>query len=308
MENNTLSFFQSLWQTIKDIDYTSILLTIANVSFQIIVIILITWVLMKGRKIVINRIFKITKMDEKKENTLSSLLMSITRYVILIIAGIMILTELGIDMAPILASAGILGVAIGFGAQNLVKDIISGFFILFEDWFNVGDYVSIDGISGTVEELGLRTTIIREWSGKQVFLLNSSISKMVNYNREKMRPIINFNIPYEYPTDQVKGVIEEACDKINSMYEEYLLKDTYGNIIEPVQLYGITDVDNNALGAKYTIIGLVKDEAYFLMCKEIRKYILEYLRNSQIQVAYPKRIYSNQIDQLQVDSTFTSEN
>lgn len=298
MENNTLGFFEEVWQNIKDIDYTAHFLSIANISFQIVVIILLTWLLMKGRKVVINRIFIITKMDEKKEDTLSSILMSLTRYVILIIAALLILSEFGIEMGPILASAGILGVAIGFGAQNLVKDVISGFFILFEDWVNVGDYVSVDGVSGTVEELGLRTTIIREWSGKQVFLLNSSITKLVNYNREKMRPIIDFNIPYEYPTDQVKEIIDEACSNFNSIYEEYLLKDTYGNAIEPVQLYGITDVDNNALGAKYTIIGLVKDEAYFLMCKEIRKYILEYLRENDIQVAYPKRIYSIEQKQL----------
>lgn len=298
MENNTLGFFEEVWQNIKDIDYTAHFLSIANISFQIVVIILLTWLLMKGRKVVINRIFIITKMDEKKEDTLSSILMSLTRYVILIIAALLILSEFGIEMGPILASAGILGVAIGFGAQNLVKDVISGFFILFEDWVNVGDYVSVDGVSGTVEELGLRTTIIREWSGKQVFLLNSSITKLVNYNREKMRPIIDFNIPYEYPTDQVKEIIDEACSNFNSIYEEYLLKDTYGNAIESVQLYGITDVDNNALGAKYTIIGLVKDEAYFLMCKEIRKYILEYLRENDIQVAYPKRIYSIEQKQL----------
>lgn len=99
---------------------------------------------------VIHRIFEITRMDEKKEATLASLLLSLTRYAISIIAFLMILRAFELDIGPILAAAGILGLAVGFGAQNLVKDVIYGFFIIFEDQMHVGDYVSINNINGSV--------------------------------------------------------------------------------------------------------------------------------------------------------------
>ncbi|NLM42604.1 MAG: mechanosensitive ion channel, partial [Clostridiales bacterium] len=112
----------------------------------------------------INNFFKLSpklKMDEKKSNTLSGLMRSIVRYTIYIIMFISILNVLNIPTESILAAAGLGGLAIGFGAQNLVKDVISGFFILFEDQYAVGDYVTIGSAGGTVEEVGLRTTKIR---------------------------------------------------------------------------------------------------------------------------------------------------
>jgi len=261
---------------------------------QIILILLLTWLIMKWRVKVIARIFIITKMDIKKKQTLSSLLLSFTKYVIIAISALLILYRLNIDITPILASAGIVGLALGLGAQNLIKDTIAGFFIMFEDWMHVGDYVKIGEISGTVEEIGLRSTIIREFAGTQVHLLNSSITQLTNYNRDKMRPIVSFNIPYEYPTEEVAKTIELACAKINTEFKEHLLTDETGNIVEPIQLYGITDVENNALGAKYTIVGLVKDESYWLMAKEIRRIMLDFFLEHNIQISYPKRICTNE--------------
>lgn len=288
-----LGFWEkNIWYKITDRDYVEVADLLLYNGFRILLIILFTWILLKWRVALTRRIFRLTKLDSKKQATLTSILLSLSRYVIITIAVLMILPLLGVDMTPILASAGVLGVALGFGTQNLIKDVIAGFFIMFEDWMHVGDYVKIGDTAGTVEEIGLRSTIIREWSGKQVHLLNSSITQLVNYNRDKMRPIISFNIPYEYKSDKVAKVIDLACEKINNIYKEHLLTDHLGKIIEPFMLYGITDIENNALGAKYTVAGLVKDESYFLMGREVRKVILEQLLEQNIQVAYPKRIYS----------------
>lgn len=281
-------FFNKYWNG----DYPELELFLTN-GFQILLILLLTWFVMRWRLKVIKRSLRITKLEGKREDTLASLLLSLSKYVIIGIAALMILQRLGVKTTPILASAGVVGLAVGFGAQNLIKDFISGFFIMFEDWMNVGDYVQIGEVKGTVEQIGLRSTIIREWSGKQVHLLNSSITKLVNYNREQMRPIVSFNIPYEYPSDEVANVIEKACKQINTIHADHLLKDQLGKVIEPIQLYGITDVENNALGAKYAIVGLVKDDSYWLMAKEIRKITLEFLNENGIHVAYPRRIYAN---------------
>lgn len=285
--------YNKIWVYILEYDLSNFDSILSSV-LQIIIILFLTWLIMRWRVKAIAKIFRITRMDGKKQQTLSSLLLSLTKYVIIAIAFLLILYRLNVDITPILASAGIVGLALGLGAQNLIKDTIAGFFIMFEDWMHVGDYVKIGQIAGTVEEIGLRSTVIREWSGTQVHLLNSSITQLTNYNREKMRPIISFNIPYEYPTEKVAKIIEQACDRINTEYSQYLLSDSFGNIVEPIQLYGITDVENNALGAKYTIVGLVKDQYYFLMSKEIRRIMLSSLIENNIQISYPKRIYTNE--------------
>jgi small-conductance mechanosensitive channel len=121
-------------------------LDFGTMALEALFILFLAWIAMRVRSKVIHRIFEITRIDEKKEATLASLLLSLTRYAISIIAFLMILRAFELDIGPILAAAGILGLAIGFGAQNLVKDVIYGFFIIFEDQMHVGDYVSINNL------------------------------------------------------------------------------------------------------------------------------------------------------------------
>ena len=104
-------------------------------------------------------------IDESRVKTLTGLLQSTLRYVTSIVAFLMILDLLGIDTKALLGGAAVLGLAVGFGAQNLVRDVITGFFLIYERQYDVGDYVSLAGVSGIVEQIGLRTTIIREFSG-----------------------------------------------------------------------------------------------------------------------------------------------
>ena len=119
-----------------------------------------------------------------RADTLSKLLRSVTTYVVWFLAVIQILkVGLGVDVTSILAAAGVLGVAVGFGAQSLVKDVITGFFLLFENQFSVGESVTIDGFTGSVQELGLRSTKIRSETGDMLTIPNGSIVKVVNHSR-----------------------------------------------------------------------------------------------------------------------------
>jgi small-conductance mechanosensitive channel len=266
--------------------------TVAQKSSMIFLILLFTWVILKIRKVIIQRIFQITRLDEKQEKTLESLLMSLTKYILFIIAFLMILSNVGLDIGPIIAGAGVIGLAIGFGAQTLVKDLITGFFIIFEDQFSVGDYVSVNNgeINGTVVEVGLRATKIRTWAQHVVVIQNSEIRVSQNYNRERMRAIINVTVPYEMePGDIEQAVHAISADMVTNQKHLFLLDDK-GQIIEPPQLYGITDVENNALGAKYAIITLVKDTHYWTACNEIRKKLILQFRNKNIQISYPRRV------------------
>lgn len=309
---NELTLFEKLFAQVNesfhsflDQDFNQIFENLLVNSIKILFVILLTWILMKLRSTLANRVFRLTRMDRKKQETLSSLLLSFSKYVILIVSFIIILGYLGVQTAPILASAGILGLAIGFGAQNFVKDLIAGFFMLFEDWMRVGDFVQVGEITGTVEEIGLRSTVIREWSGKQVHLLNSSIEKLTNFNRERMRPIVNFVVSYEFPTAEVERVIKLACAEINEKHEDKLLRNDFGNIVEPVYLYGITDIENNTYGVRYTIVGLFEDQHYWLMGREIRRIVIEHFRREGIQIASPKRIYT--METTNTESTIFSK-
>jgi len=258
----------------------------------VLLIVLMTWLALRIRKAVIVRVFRLTRLDAKQRETLQALLLSLTRYALVIIATLTALSHLGINIGPIIAGAGVVGLAVGFGAQTLVKDLISGFFILFEDQFSVGDYVSINNgqISGTVVSVGLRATKIRTWAQHVVVIQNSEIRVSENYNREKMRAIVNVTVPYETDPADVEAAVNRMSERLLKEMPHLFLRDASGNVIEPPQLYGITDVENQALGAKYTIVSLVSDQHYWTACKEIRKSILRELQTLGVQISYPRRI------------------
>lgn len=259
---------------------------------MIFIILLFTWVILKIRKVIIQRIFHITRLDEKQEKTLETLLLSLTKYIIFIIAFLMILSNVNVEIGPIIASAGVIGLAIGFGAQTLVKDLITGFFIIFEDQFSVGDYVSVNNgeINGTVVEVGLRATKIRTWAQHVVVIQNSEIRVSQNYNRDRMRAIVNVTVSYEVDPVEIEQAVHSISADLVENYKHFFLLDDKNEIIEPPTLYGITDVENNALGAKYTIICLVKDTHYWTAGSEIRKRLIEQFRHKQIQISYPRRV------------------
>lgn len=153
-------------------------------------------------------------IGEKRAKTLGALLLSFLRYFVLFIAGIMVLQTFGVQTGSIIASAGIAGLALGFGAQSLVKDIISGFFILFENQFSVGEYVTVAGVTGTVEELGLRSTTIKEWTGHVYTIPNGEIVEVKNYDRNPILAVITVNIAYQADIDGAIRVMEDTLEKL----------------------------------------------------------------------------------------------
>jgi small conductance mechanosensitive channel len=137
----------------------------------------------------VRRVMRRRAGHNPRADTLSKLLMSAVTYAVWFLAAVQILKEgLGIDVTSILAAAGVLGIAVGFGAQTLVKDIITGFFLLFENQFSVGETVTVDGFTGTVEELGLRSTKIRGEAGELLTIPNGSITKVINRSRGGLPP------------------------------------------------------------------------------------------------------------------------
>lgn len=208
---------------------------------KIILIFIVARIVTKVVNKVIVKVFKnqgklgIPTSDQKRK-TLMELLKNITVYVVYFIAIITSLQALGISPSTILAVAGAGSVAIGLGAQNVIKDVISGFFILFEDQFAVGDYVTIGTMSGVVEVVGLRITKIRDFSGDLHIIPNGSITTVTNKSRGNMRALVDIQVAYNEDLDKVLDImnkviegIKEDCDYINegpSVYGVVNITDT----------------------------------------------------------------------------------
>lgn len=158
-------------------------------------------------------------LEEKRARTLSALLKTILRYTIYFLTTILILQEFSIDTTSIIAGASIVGLAVGVGAQGLVKDFITGFFIIFEDQYAVGDYIASDAMAGTVEELTFRVTKLRDASGVLHIIPNSAITRVSNYTRGHMQAVINIPVAYEANIDKVIALLEEAAREIARMPE-----------------------------------------------------------------------------------------
>ncbi|MBP6963411.1 MAG: mechanosensitive ion channel family protein [Armatimonadetes bacterium] len=148
--------------------------------------------------------------------TLGSLVKSTVFYVLTFISGVMLLRVFNVDIAPVLTAAGVVGLAVGFGAQKLVRDIISGFFIVLENQYAVGDYVTIGVVTGTVEELGMRITRIRDDVGKLIIIANGDIVLVTNHSRGPVLASLEVSVARDTDLDRARSVIDEIGREIES--------------------------------------------------------------------------------------------
>lgn len=272
------------------------LLKVTQNILYIALIIFATYLLLGLRHKIIIRAFRFARIDENKKETLISLLMSSTRYILYIISTLLIITVFVPmkQITPILAGAGVIGLAIGFGAQSLVKDIITGFFIMFEDQLHVGDFVEINNsVSGTVEEMGLRMTTIREWSGKKFYIANSQIETVRNYNREELRAIVSATFPFEENPSNIRHLLEEVCQELKDNYGEHLLKNSNDEYIEPPQVYGVSDINNNDRGGTFIITAKTLPSSLWTVEKVLKEIIWRKCHEKNVQLAYPRRVLEN---------------
>ena len=160
----------------------------------------------------LQRRFEVSERRTAQIQTLTALLTSILHYTLLIVALLTILSVFGVNLGPILATAGITGLAISFGAQRLVRDLINGFFILLEDQFAVGEYVTIDGISGTVETIGMRITRLRDDEGRLVTIANGDINRVINHSRGEQRVILEVGIAASVSLPAAREWLQRALE------------------------------------------------------------------------------------------------
>lgn len=183
----------------------------------------------------------------KRVYTLTHIVRDVARIVILFVGMTMILSEGGVDLKPLLAAAGLGGLAIGFGAQSLVKDLISGFFILWEDSVRIGDVVEVAGVAGLVEEVELRTIKLRDVSGNLHVVPNGAIDKVKNLTKDYSYSLFDIGVAYRENPDEVMGVLQEIAGDLrrDSRFAD--------DILEPLEMLGVDQFKDSAVMIKCRI-------------------------------------------------------
>lgn len=178
---------------------------------------------------------------EKRAATLGKVLRNILRIVIWSVALLTVLKELKIDIGPLLAGVGIIGLAVGFGAQSFVKDIVAGMFILVEDQYDVGDVIKVAGASGKVEKVTLRSTRLRDAEGKVHIIPNGSTDVVTNMTKRYSRFVLDIGVAYKEDVDEVMALLREIGDELQADPEYG------GKILEPLEVLGVQDFADSAV-------------------------------------------------------------
>ena len=216
-------------------------------GLHIALVLILTLIALKAAKVLSKRLvdFIVRQKEDpefqKRTQTLASIIWYVSVITILLVGAMMVLKEFGIEIGPLLAAAGIVGLAVGFGAQSLVKDVISGFFILLEDQIRVGDVVQIAGKGGLVEKINLKTTILRDLAGNVHYVPNGHIDVVTNMTKDYSRYVFDIGVAYRENVDEVVEVIKEVDEELRNDPE---YKD---DILEPIEVLGLDQFANSAV-------------------------------------------------------------
>jgi small-conductance mechanosensitive channel len=216
---------------------------------------------------------------KKRADTLSRVLITAGQVFIIVIAAFIVLSELGINIGPILAGAGVVGIAIGFGAQSLVKDIIAGVFIIMENQYRVGDVVKIADISGLVEQINLRRTILRDLDGIVHSVPNGEIRVASNFTKEWSRVNLNISVSYGTDLDRAIAVINRVCQEMAKEPEWAPI------IIKTPQVLRVDNLGDSGIDLK--ILGDTKPIRQWDVMGEIRKRVKKTFDEEGIEIPWP---------------------
>lgn len=274
MDNST---FNALTEEIFD---EKIWLMLGEGIIKIFLVLLLSRIIIRIGKTVLNKFFLVRtrtplRVSERREATLIKLLENIITYVVNFISLIMILEICGLDVKALLAGAGIIGLAVGFGAQSLVKDIITGFFIIFEDHFSVGDYIKINTFEGEVLEIGLRTTKIKSSIGELHLIPNGSILQVTNYSIINSKAMVDVTIPNEGSMELVEKLLNSHLDGLAKKYDD---------LVRDPELLGIETITPEEVVLRVT--AETKPMRHFEMNRILRREISTALDLSGIQSTF----------------------
>lgn len=276
--SNTYNFFVKIINAL-DLDRA------IRITINIIIILIAAFI---ANKVIVKLVDKIISkqsklkigIDKKRVNTISAVLKSTLKYIVYFFALSAILYQFFGPISFTLASIG--GVAIGLGAQNLIKDVVNGFFMVFEDHFSVGDYITMGTKSGVVQSIGIRLTKLKDFNGDLHIIPNGNVSEVTNHSRNNMRVLVDVDVAYEENIDDVFATLQEVCDKF---------KDNE-NIMEGPKVLGVSALKDS--GVNITVWAAAKPMTQWDCEREIRKEIKLALDKKGIEIPYPKmNIYTS---------------
>lgn len=277
---------KNLWIELTKTDWMGLLSRYGWTIVRVLIIAVIARLLLGvGHRFIRRCSQKIASEESKahKAQTLTPLLKQIWRYLVLFLAALLILDQFNIKLTPILATAGVAGVAIGFGAQRLVRDLITGFFLLLEDQYSVGNYITVGKFSGVVEELGLRVTRLRDFNGDLHIIPNGNIDNVTNHSRGKSRAWVDVGIPYEEDLDRVIAIMEELMAE--------LAKELPG-IREGPKVLGVVELNQSQVIIR--IQALTEPLQHWCAEREIRRAVKNRLHREGVSWPYPRNVICRQ--------------
>lgn len=256
-------------------------------ALRVVLILFLAWVVSRIVKSLVRRIERLaddgdpdhTSELEKRAQTISRILRQASAVLLWSVTAMLVLGELGVDLKPILAGAGILGLAVGFGAQTLVKDVITGFFILLENQIRVDDTITAAGCTGVVEAVNLRTTVLRDIDGKTHIIPNSAITVVTNATRDWSRALLDVGVAYKEDTDRCFAVLREvgtALEKDPAFARK---------IIGPFEYQGVQDLGSSAVVLRMAAKTLPHDGAAVL--RELRRRVKKAFDEAGIEIPFP---------------------
>jgi len=240
---------------------------------------LFVWfVILRIAKITLKRLGDKPGALQKRRKTISKVMYSIINYSIAIIGIIVILAIWGVNVLPALAGLGILGLVIGLGAQKFIQDLIAGFFIIFEHHFDVGDVIEVAGFKGTVIDIGLKTTKLRNWRGDIKIFNNGEVNTLTNYSKNPSIAVVEFSIAYKEDINKAMDVLKAAFPLFRDQYKDVLLED--------VNIVGVIALTARSVDLRVTVKTL--NEQHYGIERALRKFIKETLDANEIEIPFPQ--------------------
>ena len=256
---------------------------------KIVLVLLVSFVLLRILRVIVSRMGMLNVSGRysdtraRQVKTMSGVIGSVGKFAIFFVASLEILSQLGFNLGPLLASAGIAGLAIGFGAQALVKDVINGFFILLENQYDVGDAVRAAGVKGTVEDMSLRRTVLRDDDGTVHTIPKSEIKLVSNMTRDWSQVLLRATTAYTEPSERVMSLLQQI---VNGLAAEDSFKSDF--VVAP-RVLGIDRVANGEVD--YLLAARTRPGRQYDISRELRRRIMESFQLNNVQTGPPGRIF-----------------
>jgi moderate conductance mechanosensitive channel len=231
---------------------------------------------------------------ERRVTTVARLVVRVAGSVIAVVATLMVLQLFRIDIGPAIAGLGVIGIAVGLGAQTLVKDWLAGIFIVLENQYNQGDVIRVAGVDGVVEDFSLRRTTLRDLDGTVHTVPNGQITVTSNMTRLWARVNLDISVAYDTDIDRATSIIDEVGEKLRSD------PDWEGRILEPPRVIRVNALGDSSVSLK--VLGQVKAAEQWAVGGELRKRILDAFGKASIQIPFPHRVIVNRASTTDPDA------